>query len=126
MRAGRCRGVEAQVIRILPGVSLPFTLAVFRVESGNHAAFKRAWTALCTAFLALPKPPASPMRLIQSADDRDVFQSLGAWHSDADIQAMRTDPQIVPLMQAMMSLCLEGKPGAFELLETVPDDAQPS
>lgn len=103
---------------------IPFTLAVFRVEAGQRAAFKQAWAALCTAFLRLPDPPAGPMSLIQSADDPELFQSLGPWHSTNDIEAMRTDPQIVPLMQAMMSHCKEGKPGLFTLLEIVPERAQ--
>ena len=111
--------------RILPAVNdTPFTLAVFRVEASQHAAFKVAWMALCTAFLHLPRPPAGPMSLIQSADDPEVFQSLGPWHSTRDIEAMRADPEIVPLMQAMMSHCKEGKPGLFHLLEVVPDRAQ--
>ena len=80
--------------------------------------------ALCTAFLHLPHPPAGPMTLIQSVEDPDVFQSLGSWHSIEDIQAMRADPQIVPLMQTMIALCQEGKPSMFNLLEVVPGRAQ--
>ncbi len=98
----------------------PFTLAVFRVESTNVPAFKAAWTNLCTAFLRLPAPPAGPMTLIQSTEDPQVFQSLGPWHSTRDIEAMRADPEIVPLMNAMVALCAEAKPRMFNVLEVVP------
>jgi hypothetical protein len=98
----------------------PFTLAVFRVEAVNVAAFKAAWTNLCTAFLRLPDPPAGPMTLIQSTDDPHVFQSLGPWYSTHDIEAMRVNPEIVPLMNAMVALCTEAKPGMFNVLGIVP------
>jgi hypothetical protein len=102
----------------------PFTLAVFRVEATNVPAFKAAWTSLCTAFLRLPAPPAGPMTLIQSTDDPQVFQSLGPWHSVGDIEAMRADPEIAPLMNAMVALCAEAKPGMFNLLEVVPGQVE--
>jgi hypothetical protein len=64
------------------------------------------------------------MTLIQSTDDPQVFQSLGPWHSTQDIEAMRLDPQIVPLMKAMVALCAEAKPGMFSVLEVVPASAE--
>ncbi len=102
----------------------PFTLAVFRVEPTNVPAFKAAWTTLCTAFLRLPAPPAGPMTLIQNTDDPQVFQSLGPWHSTHDIEAMRVNPEIVPLMNAMVALCTEAKPGMFNVLEVVPGQVE--
>jgi hypothetical protein len=112
----------AAILRVVNGT--PFTLAVFRVEADNVPAFKAAWTSLCTAFLRLPAPPAGPMTLIQSTDDPQVFQSLGPWHSIRDIEAMRVNPEIVPLMNAMVALCAEAKPGMFKVLEVVPGVAE--
>jgi hypothetical protein len=102
----------------------PFSLAVFRVEASNVPAFKAAWASLCTTFLRLPAPPAGPMTLIQSTEDPEVFQSLGPWHSVQDIEAMRVDPEIVPLMKAMVALCIDAKPGMFSVLEVVPGRAE--
>jgi hypothetical protein len=122
---GRCLYVYARDKAILRVVNdKPFTLAVFRVEAANVAAFKTAWTDLCTAFLRLPAPPAGPMTLIQSAEDPRVFQSLGPWRSTRDIEAMRADPEIMPLMNAMVALCAEAKPGMFNVLEVVPNQTE--
>ena len=103
----------------------PFTTATFRVAQGNHEAFKQTWTALCTAFQRLPHPPAGAMTLVQSADDPDVFLSLGPWHTQADIEAMRADPDINTLMSSMIALCLDATRGAFVVVKVIPDDEEP-
>ena len=95
------------------------TLAVFRVAPEHHVAFGQAWQALCMAFLALPQPPSSTMTLIQSHTDPSVFQSLGSWCSLEDVQAMRQDLQIVPLMNAMVTLTESAQPGEFTVLKVI-------
>jgi hypothetical protein len=98
-----------------------FTLAVFKVSSGNQTAFVAAWEALCSAFLRLPQPPATNMTLIQSTENPEVFQSLGAWHSLEDVQAMRVNLEIVPLMNAMVTLTDQAQPGTFKVIGIVPE-----
>jgi hypothetical protein len=98
------------------------TLAVFRVAPEHHLAFGQAWQALCVAFLELPQPPSSTMTLIQSNLDPGVFQSLGSWRSHEDVQAMRQDSSIVPLMNAMVALTESAQPGEFTVLNVIPAD----
>ncbi len=98
-----------------------FTLTVFRVSSSNQTAFVAAWEALCSAFLRLPQPPATNMTLIQSTENLELFQSLGAWHSLKDVQAMRTNLEIVPLMNAMVALTEDAQPGTFKVIGVVPE-----
>ena len=97
-----------------------FTLATFRVSSVNQNAFITAWEALCSAFLRLPQPPATNMILIQSTENLEVFQSLGAWHTLEDVQAMRVNSEIVPLMNAMVALCVSAQTGMFNVIGVVP------
>jgi hypothetical protein len=96
------------------------TLAVFRVLPEHQVAFQKAWQALCEAFLELPQPPSTPMTLIQSNTDPSVLQSLGSWRSLEDVQAMRQDSSIVPLMQAMVALTESVQPGEFTVLNAIP------
>jgi hypothetical protein len=96
------------------------TLAVFRVAPEHQSAFQKTWQALCAAFLELPQPPSSSMTLIQSNTDPNLFQSLGSWHSLEDVQAMRKDALIVPLMTAMVALTESAQPGEFTVLNVIP------
>jgi hypothetical protein len=96
------------------------TLAVFRVAPEQQFAFCKAWQALCVAFLELPQPPSSSMSLIQSNTDPNMFQSLGAWYSLEDVQAMRKDALVVPLMAAMAALTESALPGEFTVLNVIP------
>jgi hypothetical protein len=96
------------------------TLAVFRVLPEHQPAFQKAWQVLCVAFLELPQPPSSGMTLIQSNLDPNVFQSLGSWRSLEDVQAMRKDSSIVPLMNAMVALTESAQPGEFTVLNVIP------
>jgi hypothetical protein len=96
------------------------TLAVFHVASEHQSAFQKAWQALCEAFLELPQPPSTGMTLIQSNTDPNVFQSLGSWFSLEDVQAMRKDALIVPLMTAMVALTESAQPGEFTVLNVIP------
>jgi hypothetical protein len=98
-----------------------FTLAVFRVSSDKQKGFIDAWQALCLAFLRLPQPPATNMTLIQSTENLEVFQSLGAWHSLEDVQAMRVNLEIVPMMNSMVALTENAQPGTFNLIGVVPE-----
>jgi hypothetical protein len=100
-----------------------FTLAVFRVSSNNQKAFIAAWEALCSAFLRLPQPPATNMTLIQSTENLEVFQSLGAWHSLEDVQAMRNNPEIIPLMNVMVAVTDQAQPGVFQVIGVVPEQS---
>jgi hypothetical protein len=96
------------------------TLAVFQVAAEQQVAFLKAWQALCTAFLGLPQPPSTAMTLIQSNSDPELFQSLGAWSSLEDVQAMRQNEQIVPLMNAVIALSKHVQPGEFKIVNVVP------
>jgi hypothetical protein len=96
------------------------TLAVFHVVPEHQLAFQKAWQALCVAFLELPQPPSSSMTLIQSNTNSNIFQSLGSWRSVEDVQAMRQDSSIVPLMNAMVALTESAQPGEFTVLNVIP------
>jgi hypothetical protein len=95
------------------------TLAVFHVASEQQVPFRAAWQALCQAFLELPRPPSSAMTLIQSRDHPEVFQSLGTWFALEDVQAMRQDLRIVPLMNALVALTESAQPGEFMVLDVI-------
>ena len=100
-------------------VSSIVTLAVFHVASEQRVPFCAAWQALCQAFLELPRPPSSAMTLIQSVEHPEVFQSLGSWSALEDVQAMRLDARIVPLMNAMVALIQRAQPGEFLVLDAI-------
>ena len=95
------------------------TLAVFRVPNEQQVPFRAAWRALCQAFLELPRPPNSAMVLIQSMNHPEEFQSLGSWTRLEDVQAMRLDARIVPLMNAMVALTARVQPGEFLVLDAI-------
>jgi hypothetical protein len=95
------------------------TLAVFQVAPEHWNDFQQAWQALCAAFLELPRPPITPMTLLQKTSNPNEFQSFGAWASLEDVQAMRVDSSIVPLMNAMVALTESAQPGEFKIVHVI-------
>jgi hypothetical protein len=61
------------------------------------------------------------MTLIQSTENIEVFQPLGAWHSLEDVQALRVNLEITPLMNAMVALTDQVQPGRFKVVGVVPE-----
>jgi hypothetical protein len=80
-----------------------------------------AWEVLRSAFLQLPQPRATNMILIQSTENLEVFQPLGAWYNLEDVQAVRVNLEITPLMNAMVALTDQAQPGGFKVVGVVPE-----
>ena len=95
-----------------------FTLAMYRVKSGNEDKFIAAWNELADLFVSLPNPPIWGT-LIRSVSDPTLFYSFGPWHSGEDVRAMRTNPQAGQLFAKLSELCTELTPGDYELVTHV-------
>ncbi len=96
-----------------------YTLGVWRVKSGNEAAFITAWKEMGAAFLKLAHPPhAGSGTLVQSLTDPTQFYSFGPWESLADIQAMRSDTSAREGIARLRALCVEATPGSFRVVAT--------
>src|SRR5438132_508365 len=94
-----------------------YTLALWQVKPGNEAAFVAAWKDLASVFLQLPQPPqAGVARLVQSLGDPTLFYSFGPWPDLASIQAMRTDASAQAGIARLRALCMEARPGSFQVV----------
>ncbi len=72
----------------------------------------------------MPSTPIGAVTLVQSADDPEVFLTFGSQHTQADVEAMRVDPDINILMSSMMALCLDGMRDACEAVKVIQDDEE--
>jgi hypothetical protein len=59
------------------------------------------------------------MTLIQSAENLEVFQPLGAWHSLEDVQAVRINLEITPLMNVTVAMTDQAQSGEFKVVGVV-------
>jgi quinol monooxygenase YgiN len=92
-----------------------FTLGVWRVKPGQEAAFIEAWEALGNIFAKLAQPPGKGT-LIQSLTDPLLFYSFGPWSSQADVEAMRKNPDAQKGIDTLRELCSEATPGVFRVV----------
>lgn len=96
-----------------------YTHALWRVREGHEHDFIAAWRRLAAAFSALPSQPAGKGVLIQSTTDATVFYSFGAWHSEADVASMRSDPHAQAAISRVRELCTEATPGTYRVVAEV-------
>jgi hypothetical protein len=93
-----------------------FTLAKYKIKTGNEDEFVKTWNDLAALFSSLPKPPIWGT-LIRSLSDRSTFFSFGPWHKPQDVQEMRNNPKVMLLFQKIQGLCTELSPGDYEIVE---------
>jgi hypothetical protein len=87
-------------------------------KAGNEEEFVRRWSGeLAEHFRSLPRPPG-PGTLIRSIEDPQLFYSFGPWRSQEAVEEMRANRQTSAVLERLISLCDEAKPGTFELVAT--------
>jgi antibiotic biosynthesis monooxygenase (ABM) superfamily enzyme len=87
----------------------------WRVRPGNEAEFLATARRLADVLLALPNPPGG-LTLVQSTDDEAVFETIGWFHSQQDLQAMRDNDDARALLERLVGLCSEFRPTAHRVV----------
>lgn len=81
-----------------------FTHATYRVKPENDLKFHEAWKRMVDEFMTLPAPPMWG-RLLRNAEDTTLYYAIGAWHSERDIEATRSNPAAVDAINRVRELC---------------------
>jgi antibiotic biosynthesis monooxygenase (ABM) superfamily enzyme len=87
----------------------------WRVQPGNEAEFLDTAHRLADVLLRLPNPPGG-LTLVQSADDEAVFETIGWFHSQQDLEAMRQNDDARALLERLVALCSEVRPTAHRVV----------
>jgi hypothetical protein len=95
-----------------------YTHAEWRVIPGRESEFVRAWRQLARAFASLAARPLWGT-LLQSTENPSLFYSFGPWASEADVLAMRADPEALEAIGRVTALCEQARPGAYRLVAHV-------
>jgi quinol monooxygenase YgiN len=95
-----------------------YTLAMYRVKTGQEDAFMSAWNELADTFSSLPNPPLWGT-LIRHQTDRTLFYSFGPWRSAEHVAAMRQNPKAGEAFRRLHELCVELRPGDYEMVTHV-------
>jgi hypothetical protein len=82
----------------------PCTMTWWRVRPGNVAEFLDTANLLADVLLRLPNPPGG-LTLLQCADDEAVFETIGWFHSQQDLEAMRQNEDARALLERLVTLC---------------------
>jgi antibiotic biosynthesis monooxygenase (ABM) superfamily enzyme len=95
----------------------PCTITLWRVRPGSEADFQETARALADVLLRLPGRPGE-LTLVQSMEDQAVFHSIGWFHSQEDLDAMRKNADARRLLDQLVTLCLEFRPTAHRVVHT--------
>jgi hypothetical protein len=95
-----------------------YTHAEWRVNPGRETEFVRAWRELARAFASLAARPLWGT-LLQSTEEPSLFYSFGPWASEADVLAMRADPDALAAIGRVTALCEHARPGSYRLVAHV-------
>jgi antibiotic biosynthesis monooxygenase (ABM) superfamily enzyme len=93
----------------------PCTMTLWRVRPGNEAEFRDTTRELAEVLLRLPGRPGE-LTLVQSTDDAAVFHSIGWFHSQDDLTAMRQNDDVRRLLDRLVTLCSECRPTAHQVI----------
>lgn len=95
-----------------------YTLAMYRVRTGQEDAFIAAWNELAATFSSLPNPPLWGT-LIRHRTERTLFYSFGPWRSAEHVRAMRENAEAGEAFRRLHELCNELTPGDYEVVTHV-------
>ena len=95
----------------------PCTLTTWRVTPGKQDAFLEAIEELEAVLLQLPGPPGG-LDVLQSVDDSAVFHTIGWFHSQGDLDAMREHENARRLLEELVSLSSEFRPTSHIVVRT--------
>ncbi|WP_214407946.1 antibiotic biosynthesis monooxygenase family protein [Pseudonocardia lacus] len=89
----------------------------WRVRPDGEAEFLDAVRELAEVLMRLPGRPGE-LTLVRSADDPTVFHSIGWFHSQGELEAMRQDPDARRLLDHLVAICAECRPTAHHVVHT--------
>ena len=93
----------------------PCTNTVWRVRPGSDAGFLETAHELAGVLFGLPNPPGG-LTLVQSIEGQAVFATIGWFHRQEDLDAMRENDEARWLLERLVSLCSEFRPTAHRVL----------
>ena len=93
----------------------PCTLTSWRVLPGQVDAFLDTARQLAEVLRQLPGAPGN-LTLIQSVEDPAVFHSIGWFHSEGELEAMRRDTAARQLLEHLVTLSAECRPSAHRVI----------
>lgn len=95
----------------------PCTMTMWRVRPGSEADFLQTVRTLADVLQGLPGRPGE-LTLVRSTDDDAVFHSVGWFHSQDDLEAMREHADARRLLDRLVALCSEFRPTAHHVVYT--------
>ena len=95
----------------------PCTMTLWRVRPGSEADFQATARLLADVLLRLTGRPGE-LTLMQSTEDPTVFHSVGWFHSQDDLDAMRQSADARQLLDRLVTLCSEFQPTAHRVVYT--------
>ena len=98
-------------------MSRPCTLTMWKVQPDQQQAFQDTIGQLESVLLRLPEPPGA-LTLLQSVDDPTVFHTIGWFHQQAHLDAMREHNDARQLLDDLVRLSSEFHPTAHLVLRT--------
>lgn len=98
----------------------PCTLTMWRVLPVQEVAFLETIDRLTGVLQNLPQRPGG-LTLLQSIDDPAVFHTVGWFHRDEDLEAMRRNATARQLLDRLVGLCSEFRPSAHSVRSNVVD-----
>lgn len=93
----------------------PCTLTFWRVRPGEEAEFLDTARQLADVLRQLPGAPGD-LTLVQSTEDPEVFHSIGWFHSQDELEAMRQDADARRLLERLLALSAECRPSAHRVI----------
>jgi antibiotic biosynthesis monooxygenase (ABM) superfamily enzyme len=98
-------------------VTRPCTLTEWRVRPGCETDFVATAEELAAVLLALPGRPGE-LTLVQSTGDAAIFHTLGWFHSQDDLEAMRENADARGLLDRLVTLSSDFRPTAHHVVHT--------
>ena len=95
----------------------PCTLTTWRVTPANKDAFLETIDQLEAVLLQLAEPPGG-LDVVQSVDDPAVFHTIGWFHSQADLNAMREHGDGRRLLEELVRLSSDFRPTSHVVVRT--------
>lgn len=97
----------------------PCTVTTWRVNPDSLEGFLMAVDELVDAISQLPSKPGG-LILLRAVDDHLSFQTVGWWNNTDDLISMRSADHIREKLEALVGLCAEVRPSAYEVVRIVP------
>lgn len=101
----------------------PCTLTMWRVELDRQQVFQATLSQLETVLLRLPEPPGA-LILLQSKDDPAIFHTIGWFHNQSDLDAMREHGDARRLLDELVMLSSEFHPTAHSVVHMAAESSE--